>query len=512
MNIQQDNVLHSRNGKFDDGTTSHPSDVARILDEALKSAPDKGLVIHFHGGLNSEESGRNIANDLYQPYHDAGAYPLFFVWESGLVESLINNPKDILADPAFRELVKKVAEWVAKKLGGQVGTKGSSGQAINEVQLRRDFDLWFNGEAAEPPITNEGKVATTFTTKGVALNEDELVNEIQFGLDGDPDFQKAIQQLHNAVVGGHVTTKGSGTTAVAPVVLVSGYALGRLFPDTTATTKGALVWFKVATFVAEIIIKVIKRFATGRDHGVYCTIVEEVLRAAYLDFVGSTIWNQMKKDTVDSFGNDPQCCGTAVVKQLGTLHAAGKNFNKITLIGHSTGALYICEFLDAAAQYAPELKFDIIFLAPAVRHDRFASTLKIHYNQDNRIVHFRMFCMMDKVESDDVLIPILYIRSLLYFVSGLLEGHVDHAGAWIADIDAPILGMERYISNKRVYDSTSFPQIAEVRTDLQIIANSKVWSVTSNAGNGLSSTSKKHGDFDNDKITLDSIIYLIKNW
>ena len=179
MNIQQDNVLHSRNGKFDDGTTSHPSDVARILDEAIKSAPTKGLVIHFHGGLNNETSGRNIANDLYQPYHDAGAYPLFFVWESGLVESLINNPKDILADPAFRELVKKVAEWVAKKLGGQVGTKGSSGQAINEVQLRRDFDLWFNGEAAEPPITNEGKVATTFTTKGVALNEDDLANEIE---------------------------------------------------------------------------------------------------------------------------------------------------------------------------------------------------------------------------------------------------------------------------------------------------------------------------------------------
>jgi hypothetical protein len=45
-----------------------------------QSAP--GLVIHFHGGLVNETAGRKIAQRLLPIYATAGAYPLFFVWES----------------------------------------------------------------------------------------------------------------------------------------------------------------------------------------------------------------------------------------------------------------------------------------------------------------------------------------------------------------------------------------------------------------------------------------------
>ncbi|MCK5518134.1 MAG: hypothetical protein KAI61_01855, partial [Alphaproteobacteria bacterium] len=150
MNIQKDNVLHSRNGKFEHDT-SQVSDVARILGNAQVAAPANGLVIHFHGGLVSQKSARGIAANLAPKYAEAESYPLFFVWEAGLIESLKNNFSDILDDPAFRELVKKVSEWALKKLGGQVGLKGSQGQMINETQLRKDFDLWFNGDSKEPP-------------------------------------------------------------------------------------------------------------------------------------------------------------------------------------------------------------------------------------------------------------------------------------------------------------------------------------------------------------------------
>jgi hypothetical protein len=504
MNIQKDHVLHSRNGKFGHNT-SQVADVVRILDSDQAAASAQGLVIHFHGGLNSREAALGIASDLAPKYEKAGAYPLFFVWESGLIESIKNNLQDILADPAFRELVKKASEWALKKLGGQVGLKGGAGQTINENQLRKEFDTWFNGASTEPPVTDEGKVLPTPTMKGaVGLNEDDLADEIDAGLDGDPDFQNAIQKLHNAIAVGTTATKGAGTKAVANVVMVDDRALNDMFPGTTATTKGGLVWILVAKFVAKIVIKVVRRYANGRAHGMYCTIVEEVLRAAYLDKVGATVWNQMKKDTVDSFGSDSQCCGTAVAKQLGDLYASGKTFKKITLVGHSTGAVYICEFLDAASKYAPELKFDIVFLAPAVRHDRFANALAMH---QNRMAGFRMFGMSDGIESDDVLLPMLYTRSLLYFVSGVLEGHVED-DAWESDIDAPILGMQRYITDKNIYNPNEFPEVEQVRQFLQSTQDSEIWS-DSSAGNGLNSTSHKHGDFDNDVATVNSLLWII---
>jgi len=504
MNVQQDHVLHSRDGKFE-ADTSSLTEVARILSSAQSANPAHGLVIHFHGGLVNQKSGRGIADSLAPKYAAAGAYPLFFVWESGPIESLKNNLSDILADPAFRELVKKVAEWALKKLGGQVGLKGGPGQAINEVQLRKEFDVWFNGASPTPPVTNEGKVAATPAMKSAAgLNEEELADEIEAGLDGDPDFQDAIQQLHNAVGGGGTATKGAGTQDAAKVVLVDDHALKAMFPGTTATTKGGLSWFEVAKFVAKVVIKVVQRYSHGRAHGMYCTIVEEVLRNAYLDKIGATVWNQMKKDTLDSFGTHVQCCGAAVAKEIGKLQAAGKTFNKITLVGHSTGAIYICEFLDAAAKAAPQLQFDIVFLAPAVRHDRFAAALATHRS---RIGKFRMFGMSDSVESDDSLVPILYTRSLLYFVSGVLEGHVEN-NAWEGDIDAPIVGMQRYLTDKSLFNANDFPEVEQVRQFLDSVADSAIWS-DSSAGNGLNSLSRKHGDFDNDPPTVDSVAWII---
>ena len=505
MNIQKDNVLHSRNGKFEHDT-SQVSDVARILGNAQVAAPANGLVIHFHGGLVSQKSARGIAANLAPKYAEAESYPLFFVWEAGLIESLKNNFSDILDDPAFRELVKKVSEWALKKLGGQVGLKGSQGQMINETQLRKDFDLWFNGDSKEPPVTNEGKVASMPVMKSAAgLNEDDLADEIEAGLDGDPDFQNAIQKLYNALSSDAAVTKGTGTQAKANIVLVENQALKEMFPDTTATTRGVLSWIFVAKFIAKAVIKVVKRYSKERAHGMYCTIVEEVLRAAYLDKAGATIWNQMKKDTADSFGTDAQCCGTAVAKELGKLNADKKSFTKITLIGHSTGAVYICHFLDAIAKEAPELKFDIIFLAPAVRYDLFAKALESHSDQ---IGKFRMFCMSESLESDDNLVPILYTRSLLYFVSGVLEGHIDEENKWKGDIDEPIVGMQRYINDKSVFNANDFPEVEQVRNFLQKTPDSAVWSESS-AGDGLNSMSRKHGDFDNDEATVKSVVWMI---
>ena len=96
-----DYYLDSASGAFDkaDGkTTSSLEDVARILDKAAVDKPENGLVIHFHGGLVSRKYAlENIVPPLTEGYlTTAKAYPLFFVWQSGLLETLTNNKAELL--------------------------------------------------------------------------------------------------------------------------------------------------------------------------------------------------------------------------------------------------------------------------------------------------------------------------------------------------------------------------------------------------------------------------------
>ena len=117
--------------------------------------------------------------------------------------------------------------------------------------------------------------------------------------------------------------------------------------------------------------------------------------------------------------------------------------------------------------------------------------------------------MSDSIEADDALVPILYTRSLLYFVSGVLEGHVD-GDAWEDDIDAPVVGMQRYLTDKGVFNSSDFPEVEKTRQFLDSVPDSTVWSESS-AGSGLNSMSHKHGDFDNDEETVKSVTWIIEH-
>jgi len=119
-----------------------------------------------------------------------------------------------------------------------------------------------------------------------------------------------------------------------------------------------------------------------------------------------------------------------------------------------------------------------------------------------------MFGMADALESEDAMVPILYTRSLLYFVSGLLEGHVEGT-EWEDDVDAPVVGMQRYIADTVTFDAGDFPEIDKVRQFLASDANTTVWSESS-MGHGLSSKSHKHGDFDNDDETVNSFCWIIE--
>jgi hypothetical protein len=502
-----DHIIHLANGRLSPKSTTSREDVSRIMQRAANSRPATGLAIHFHGGLVSEKSARQIAQRLIPVYTKAGTYPLFLVWESGLFESIGNNLHDISQEKIFQEFVKKVAEWVMKKLPSGLGFKGGSGGLVNEIELRKQFDEWFSGRRSTPPDAlslqpGASQAAMRTTLKGTVLDQAGLEAEIQLSIESDFDFQDAVQEVFNGLhAGGQAqpTTKGTIGATASSTSLISPEAADQLFDRSPATTKGFSLfgWFKTAKMVSSIVVAVVKRYSRGRAHGLYVTVVEEVLRSLYLDKVGTVIWNQMKKDTADAFLPGENHGGTALLAELQKLDQVGVPLPRITLIGHSTGAVYICNFLEAAAQMLPTAKFDVVFLAPAVTYEKFGATIA---NHGQRIAHFRSFGMTDDWEADDKLVPILYLRSLLYFVSGLLE----------TTVDEPLVGMERYLREQDTFTAEEFPAIARSRGFFVDFPDGLVWAPDT-TGEGSKTSSAKHGDFDNDPATLQSLQWLLKN-
>jgi hypothetical protein len=122
---------------------------------------------------------------------------------------------------------------------------------------------------------------------------------------------------------------------------------------------------------------------------------------------------------------------------------------KIVMIGHSTGSIYITQFIRKAQHLwtngaAAEQRFHIIFLAPAVSYEDFDRLLM---EAPDRIAEIRIFTMddhherMDKMLASSVgafLQPIAnyYDHSLLYAVSGIFEPNPDE----------PLIGLDRFRS------------------------------------------------------------------
>jgi hypothetical protein len=284
-----DRYLVSANGKLGDPPQSAISEVGRILDLAAASPHAKRLVIHFRGGLVDREYAlSNIVMPLTDTYSAAGAFPLFFVWESGFKETILNNKSDLLRDPAFRELVKKVSESVLKKVSirGAFGFRGGDGTTIEDIDKFRDqYDEWFADRRSEPPSDQtDVDMSNDAVTRASEKDEVALAQEIRRGFDADQKFQSAITEVFNASIPpSDVATPGSGSRARASQLLLSTFALDQMFlpdfpcdRDEKIKTRGGLDWIRVARYVTKIVFAVVKRFKPDRDHGV------DLFRSDYL--------------------------------------------------------------------------------------------------------------------------------------------------------------------------------------------------------------------------------------
>lgn len=509
-------AIHLKNGHYSDKTETHVGDLDTLLDTLFASTPKAGLALHFHGGLVSLGSAKEIVKNLTPEYETAGAYPVFFVWESGPIETIVNNLGDIAQESIFLELQRKAIEFALGKLGDAIAAKGAGPAPVDPARVARALDDWHAAGTGDPPYADYAIQSARLGAKAAAVPDALYEMEIQANLEADQRFKRVVEEVSNGLYppGTQETLKGGGTRA-ATTTLMDPATLANLAIAPAPGQKGLISLAKLAVQLARVVYRITSRFIEGRDHGLYGTVVEEILRSFYGDKIGQALfWNQMKKDTADAFDRSPaqpgyEAGGLAFLERLSSRLAAGSQAPQITLVGHSTGAIYICHFFERADEILPsEVKLDVVLLAPAVDFKLFARTMKTY---KHRIGGVRLFGMQDELEKADAmaqgflplpLARILYPHSLLYFVSGLLEG---------AEVDMPILGMKRFFDQTPVFDAANYPEVDWARHFFaQPPMQRTVWSIAAE-GPGCSTSSRQHGDFDNDPATVESIQHVLSH-
>jgi hypothetical protein len=508
----------SSDGKFD-GTT--PADMEAAIREYAKVCDTKTLALFFHGGLVDKAAGLRGAATLLGPYakpDDSGgtpggnAYPYFFVWKSGLLEVL------------QRQLPQIAGEVIFSRLLDIIGTKA-------RILLRGTPAAADPMMALRPPTVGVrvGSVPPNLEASQADIAEVERAVETDLKIQEEKQrIAQSATSIHAALAAARTTptrlVQSSAATLLSPDI-VNGIVAEQAQQNNVQEAGLQALWSPVSLGIlalraGKVLVRVVQRFATGRNHNFHNTVVEEILRQFYAANAGGAVWAEMKKETADAFRGDPSIhVGSKMIQELVQLYENGKR-PRVTLLGHSTGAVYISNFLAAmdialqGKQYRGEIKFDVIFMASAVRVDYFATTLG---RVANLIGHFRAFGMGDSLESAEILVQLpgqpptspaneilaqVYTSSLLYFVAGVCED---------ADDDTPLVGMERFFTGAQPFLPGAFPAADAVVAFFRDRPNAVVLSDTPpDAGPGRRCRAHHHGGFPTEQETLGSVCYLLR--
>lgn len=435
-------VVHLEHGRLSDTSRA---DVHRMV-QAMTADPDGAcLLVHVHGGLVNKAAGLATADRLGPFYRQAGACPLFFVWESGPVESIVNALHAIGRRSLFRALLRVTLAFARGKLAQSEGRRGAAPIPVDDGEIVR--------ELADLAVGRE-----PFADRSDRLPADAALTP----------GERA--QFEAALLADAALTRANRAELWMPLRLVTG--------------------------AVAVLVRCIRRYASGRAHGVYPTVVEEILREFYAADAIAVLWHVMKRGTERAFdAADEQAGGAALLCELASAWQAGYR-PRIILVGHSTGAIFISHWLSRASEWlAPEVVFDVVHLASASTCGLMAQTIA---SSASRIRGFRHFGMDDERERADQLVPGLYTRSLLYFVSGVLE----------AEPDEPLVGMARFLGPPPRQTAGASGAVSAVSAFLAARPGGAVWAPSDGAP-GRRSLAVRHGDFDDDAATLESLAHVI---
>ncbi len=441
----------------------------------------KRISIYFHGGLVSESGGIETAHKVYPFLANAGTTPICFVWETGLKETVANNLSKLSQTNLFNKILKAILKKVTERVAFETSSaRGVAGNALSDLEIAEEL-------SKPDPFYDFSRSAGSDARRAVNLNslkgkeaiiEVELKREFEVMISRDEEFKSAVTQTR-------LTVDAAGPTA---------------------GSRGIVTLAKIAFHLAKITIRVIKRFIKKRDHDLYPTIVEEILREFYVAELGAWVWKGMKDKASDMWkinsgltGNN-QHAGRYFLDKL-IAYKSSHPDTTVDLVGHSAGSIAICNLLATTASLPGSFVFNhILFLAPACRIDLFKQEISDH---SERFGSLRIFTMSDQYECKDMLVPYVYTHSLLYLISGILE---EEGVAF----DAYILGLERHVKFAPPYNIV---ELQDIHRYIYTNGSNRIcFSVTTESiDEGLRTHSLSHGGFDDDSFTMESVQYILTN-
>ena len=363
--------------------STRPGDVDAIFDD-LRRQQSSHLLLYFHGGLVKEAAGMKTANALREVFMDqANVYPVFFVWETGLLEILKRNLDKISQQPLFKQLGEHIMKFAWAKLQAGLGgskdlEEGLRPASEGEVEAARSREL-----AGEEAIGEAEREA-------LEPLSDEEKDSFVFFLEDHPEFQATQERILNSLEASPKGGRGDlGESGLLPeeVELLSQDVVAELEKEAQPGEEGGKALVSTAFLVktaVSVLSRVIQRFVKRTDHGLVCTTTEEILRQFYLDALGAMVWSGMKDQAQAAFDDNSGLSGedlhggTYFLEKLRRYMADGSNPPlKVSLVGHSAGSIYICRLFEKALETLPQdFKFqNVVFLAPGVDFDLFNATI-----------------------------------------------------------------------------------------------------------------------------------------
>ena len=200
--------------------------------------------------------------------------------------------------------------------------------------------------------------------------------------------------------------------------------------------------------------------------------------------IGKPMWSEMKENAWRASDHRNGIGGMQLIRKYATealqpASQAERNNWELHVVAHSAGSIFTTHAVEHLSALGIPFK-TVQFLAPAVRIDEFTQYMGPSI-QAGVCPKPTMYILGDELEMDDSVGP--YGRSLLWLVSRAFEDKRD----------TPILGMNTYL---------------KAAVNVKALLGDVVISV-SQGKSGSETASKSHGGFDNDPLTMNSILYRI---
>lgn len=250
-----------------DGVLETPTTEVDQIIEALRG--ERRVVLHFHGGLVDEKAGMRAAEGLISTYEGAGAYPVFFIWRSGIFDILSGNLREIASERAFDVLRKWVLKFAVGKLRQAVGLapKGAPLPTPSDHEVYLEID---RAKAGEEPYAYDDAIASATPED---LSEAEAT-ELEARLRDDPELQVIGVEIAESALPEEVRTASRGVTVTerkSEKTLMSPEVVEELQREARVPEgqKGLLTSAALARRGVKVLGRVIGRFRSDTDHGLY---------------------------------------------------------------------------------------------------------------------------------------------------------------------------------------------------------------------------------------------------